>query len=54
MRSSGGPVAKQADTNLTLNWKVDNPDKDELRYRLKYRLVGTNTWYDLTQAPTRS
>jgi hypothetical protein len=53
IRSSGGSVAKKSDANLTLNWKVDNPDKDELRYRLKYRLVGSNTWYDLTRADDR-
>jgi hypothetical protein len=53
VRSSGGPVAKRADANLNLSWKVDNPDKDELRYRLKYRLVGSNTWYDLTKPDDR-
>jgi hypothetical protein len=53
VRSSGGPVAKRSDTNLNLNWKVDNPDKDELRYRLRYRLVGSNTWYDLTKPDDR-
>ena len=53
IRSSGGPVAKRSDANLNLTWKVDNPDKDELRYRLKYRLVGSNTWYDLTRADDR-
>jgi hypothetical protein len=45
--SSGGPVTDSADTKVSLSWKIDNPDKDELRFRLQYRLVGTNTWYDL-------
>jgi hypothetical protein len=49
IKSSGGPVQRKADATVTLTWKVDNPDKDELRYRLKYRLVGTNTFYDLTR-----
>jgi hypothetical protein len=49
IRASGGPVAKKPDTKLNLSWKTDNPDKDELRYRLQYRLVGTGTWYDLTK-----
>jgi hypothetical protein len=49
IRTSGGPVAKKPDTKLNLSWKTDNPDKDELRYRLQYRLVGTGTWYDLTK-----
>jgi hypothetical protein len=49
IRTSGGPVTKKPDTKLALSWKTDNPDKDELRYRLQYRLVGTGTWYDLTK-----
>lgn len=44
---SGGPVEGSASSKLSLTWKVDNPDKDKLRYRLQYRLVGTTTWYDL-------
>src|SRR5688572_2124335 len=53
VRSSGGPIAKRSDTNLNLTWKIDNPDKDELRYRLRYRLLGSNTWYDLTKPDER-
>lgn len=49
VRSSGGPVSKKPESKLALSWKTDNPDKDELRYRLQYRLVGTATWYDLTK-----
>ena len=30
-----------------MTWKVDNPDKDDLRYRLQYRQVGSNAWFDL-------
>src|SRR5690606_12223777 len=45
--SSDGPIGKRADSNLELRWKVDNPDKDELRYRLRYRMLGSNTWYDI-------
>lgn len=48
IKSSGGPVPKKTESKISLSWKVDNPDKDDLRYRLKYRLVGTNTWFDLT------
>lgn len=47
VEASGGPITDKADTKVELKWKVDNPDKDELRYRLQYRLVGSNTWYDL-------
>jgi len=45
--SSGGPVSDDADPVVKLKWKVDNPDSDELRYRLQYRLLGTNEWVDL-------
>jgi hypothetical protein len=49
IKTSGGPVTRKPETKLSISWKVDNPDKDELRYRLQYRLVGTATWYDLTR-----
>jgi hypothetical protein len=49
LKSSGGPVTKKPDPKLAISWKVDNPDKDELRYRLQYRLVGTAVWYDLSK-----
>jgi hypothetical protein len=47
LASSGGPITKKPDTKVSLKWKVDNPDNDELRYRLEYQLVGTDTWFDL-------
>lgn len=47
--ASGGPISRKPATTVDLTWKVDNPDKDELRYRLKYRLLGTKNWYDLTK-----
>jgi len=41
-------VAAQPDDKhnpeLKLTWKVDNPDGDELRYRLWYRAVGKKVW----------
>lgn len=49
IKTSGGPITRKAETSVNVAWKVDNPDKDELRYRLKYRLVGSNVWYDLTK-----
>ncbi len=30
--------------DLKLNWEVDNPDDDSLRYRLWYRAVGHKVW----------
>jgi hypothetical protein len=49
LKPSGGPVSRKAESKLAISWKIDNPDKDEMRYRLQYRLVGTPTWYDLTR-----
>jgi hypothetical protein len=46
-KPSGGPVTRRAETTVNLTWKVDNVDKDELRYRLQYRLLGTNDWFEL-------
>ncbi len=45
--ASGGPLSDKPSTKVELKWTVDNPDKDELRYRLEYRLVGTTHWFDL-------
>lgn len=45
--ASGGPISGRASTDINLEWQVDNPDRDALRYRIKYQLLGTNTWYDL-------
>lgn len=47
LRSSGGPVTRKPDTTIALTWKVDNPDKDDLRYRLQFRQIGSNTWFEL-------
>jgi len=47
LRASGGPVTHKPESTIALSWKVDNPDKDELRYRLQYRQVGSNIWFDL-------
>jgi hypothetical protein len=47
LTSSGGPVSKKPETSIALSWKVDNPDKDELRYRIQYRMIGSTNWFDL-------
>lgn len=49
IEGSGGPVSKKSGTSVSLKWKVENPDKDELRYRVEYRLAGTTTWYDMLE-----
>ncbi len=47
VQKSGEPVTGDPDSKVKLTFKVDNPDQDELRYRLEYRLVGTKAWFDL-------
>ena len=47
VEESGGPISKEPDSKVKLSWEVDNEDKDELRYRLQYRMVGSSTWYDI-------
>jgi hypothetical protein len=32
---------------LNLSWKVDNPDRDPLRYRIAYREEGQPAWRDM-------
>jgi hypothetical protein len=49
--ASGGPLAKPS-SKVKLNWKVDNPDKDTLRYRLFYRTIGSNRWYAILPSET--
>jgi hypothetical protein len=46
-KPSGGPITRRAESTVNLTWKLDNPDKDELRYRLQYKLLGTTDWFDL-------
>jgi len=41
--ASGGDVTKPSGT-VKITWKVDNPDLDELRYRVSYRLDNQATW----------
>ncbi|MFP6683883.1 MAG: hypothetical protein VB934_04185 [Polyangiaceae bacterium] len=49
--ASGGPLDKPS-SKVKLNWKVDNPDKDTLRYRLFYRIIGSNRWYAILPSDT--
>lgn len=52
VKKSGGPVGEKPDTKIKLSWKVQNPDEDELRYRLQYRLIGSNDWFDVLEPTT--
>jgi hypothetical protein len=47
--ASGGGPAKH-DSVVHLSWKVDNPDEDELRYRVQFRREGETRWLDATRA----
>jgi hypothetical protein len=48
LAASGGEVGRPS-TSLSLSWRVENPDQDELRYRLSYKLDGSATWHALTK-----
>jgi len=43
--SSGGKVTKST-PNVAIKWDIENPDKDDLRYRISYRLDGQKEWRD--------
>lgn len=43
VQSSGGETPRPS-SSVRVSWKVDNPDQDELRYRVSYRLDGQSTW----------
>ncbi len=45
--ASGGEPPKH-DTVVHVSWKVDNPDSDELRYRVQFRREGQARWIDAT------
>jgi hypothetical protein len=46
--SSGGEPPKH-DTVVHVTWKVDNPDADELRYRVQFHREGETRWLDATR-----
>jgi len=46
--SSGGEPERHSSV-IKLTWKVDNPDADNLRYRLSYRMEGQTIARDLTR-----
>lgn len=45
--ASGGPITADPKHEVELEWNVDNPDNDVLRYRLQQRMVGTPHWFDV-------
>ncbi len=44
--SSGGPISGKASSKIKLSWDVDNPDEDDLRFRVSYRRKSDTTWFD--------
>ncbi len=43
LQASGGE-APRAGSSVKVSWRVDNPDQDEMRYRLFYRLDSETQW----------
>jgi hypothetical protein len=46
--TSGGEPPKH-DSVVKVSWKVDNPDNDQLRYRVAFRREGQNQWRDVVR-----
>lgn len=44
--SSGGPISGKSSSKIKLSWDVENPDEDELRYRVEYRRTQDQKWFD--------
>lgn len=49
LASSGGDAPKH-DATVHVTWKVENPDQDELRFRLAYKRDGEATWRDMLRS----
>jgi hypothetical protein len=47
--ASGGEPPKH-ESVLKVTWKVDDPDNDQLRYRVTFRREGQNVWRDVLRA----
>lgn len=44
LKASGGPVEGNPSTKLKVTFDVENPDEDELRYKVEYRHVDSYRW----------
>lgn len=47
--SPSGSEPPKHDSVIHVTWKVDNPDSDELRYRVQFRQEGQQRWLDATR-----
>ncbi|HEX3770636.1 MAG TPA: hypothetical protein VHV30_07225 [Polyangiaceae bacterium] len=46
--TASGAEPPKHDSVVHVSWKVDNPDSDELRYRVQFRREGQARWIDAT------
>jgi hypothetical protein len=46
LKSSGGPIEGTPSSKVRVSFEIDNPDEDELRYRVEYQAKGGKTWFD--------
>ena len=46
LEKSGGPVTDKPSTTVKLSFDVENPDEDELRFRVEYKPLTGTTWFD--------
>jgi hypothetical protein len=49
LQQSGGELPKH-DPVVKITWKVDNPDQDQLRFKVQFRRENQTIWRDLTKA----
>lgn len=49
---SGQPLDGDATSNIEVTFKVDNPDQDELRFRVQYQRLGDGQWFDALEPGT--
>lgn len=47
--ASGSPVDDKSTSKVKLTWSVDNPDDDQLRYRVEYRPKSGGDWVDVLE-----
>jgi hypothetical protein len=45
--TAASPTGESRSPTVRLNWKVENPDNDSLRYRVRYRGDGETSWRGL-------
>lgn len=45
-----GAEPDKAEAKLKIDWKVDNPDNDKMRYRLFYQREGTKGWFSMLES----